>query len=150
MRAKSLWTLVTPWTVANKAPLSIGYTGKNAGVGCHVLLRGAFRPRDQTCVSYVSSNGRQAGSLPLVPPVCLVAQLCWTLCDPVVCRPPGSSAHGDSPGKNTGVGGHFLVQGIIALLEHLLEHLLFCALPNDFWATLFVMGMERTGNQRNF
>ena len=26
--------------------------------------------------------------------------------------PPGSSAHGDSPGKNTGVGCHFLLQGI--------------------------------------
>ena len=26
--------------------------------------------------------------------------------------PPGSSVHGDSPGKNTGVGGHALLQGI--------------------------------------
>ena len=42
MRAKSLRTLVTPWTVANEAPLSIGCTGKNAGVGCHVLLQGIF------------------------------------------------------------------------------------------------------------
>ena len=25
---------------------------------------------------------------------------------------PGSSSHGDSPGKNTGVGCHFLLQGI--------------------------------------
>ena len=112
--------------------------------------RGSFRPRDQTCVSYVSSIGRQAGSLPLAPPVRLVAQLCSTLWDPMVCRPPGSSAHGDSPGKNTRVGGHFLLQGIIALLENLLEHLLFCALPNGFWTTLFIMGMERTGNQRDF
>ena len=28
------------------------------------------------------------------------------------CSPPGSSVHGDLPGKNTGVGGHFLLQGI--------------------------------------
>ena len=28
------------------------------------------------------------------------------------CSPPGSSVHGDSPGKNTGVGCHFLLQGI--------------------------------------
>ena len=28
------------------------------------------------------------------------------------CSPPGSSAHGDSPGKNTGVGCHALLQGI--------------------------------------
>ena len=26
------------------------------------------------------------------------------LCDPIDCRPPGSSVHEDSPGKNTGVG----------------------------------------------
>ena len=28
------------------------------------------------------------------------------------CSPPGSSVHGDSPGKNPGVGCHFLLQGI--------------------------------------
>ena len=32
--------------------------------------------------------------------------------DPMVCSPPGSSVHGDSPGKNTGVGCHVLLQGI--------------------------------------
>ena len=40
-----------------------------------------------------------------------VAQSCPTLCNPVDCSPPGSSVHGDSPGKNTGVGYHFLLQG---------------------------------------
>ena len=35
-----------------------------------------------------------------------------TLCDPMNCSPPGSSAHGDFPGKNTGVGCHALLQGI--------------------------------------
>ena len=34
----------------------------------------------------------------------LVAQLCLTLCDPMDCSLPGSSVHGDSPSKNTGVG----------------------------------------------
>ena len=33
-------------------------------------------------------------------------------CDPMDCSPPGSSVHGDSPGRNTGVGCHFLLQGI--------------------------------------
>ena len=42
----------------------------------------------------------------------LVTQTCPTLCDPVDCSPPGSSVHGDSPGKNTGVGCHALLQGI--------------------------------------
>ena len=37
---------------------------------------------------------------------------CLTLCDPMDCSPPGSSDLGDSPAKNTGVGCHFLLQGI--------------------------------------
>ena len=34
-----------------------------------------------------------------------------TFCDPMDCSPPGSSLHGDSPGKNTGVGCCALLQG---------------------------------------
>ena len=33
------------------------------------------------------------------------------------CRPPGSSVHRDSPGKNTGVGWHVLLQGIFPTQE---------------------------------
>ena len=44
--------------------------------------------------------------------VCLVAQLCLTLCNLMDYSPPGSTVHGDSPGKNTGVGCHALLQGI--------------------------------------
>ena len=36
--------------------------------------------------------------------MCLVAQLCLTLCDPMDRSPPSSSVHGDSLGKNTRVG----------------------------------------------
>ena len=39
------------------------------------------------------------------------AQSCLTLCEPMDCSLPGSSVHGDSPGKNTGVGCHALLQG---------------------------------------
>ena len=42
----------------------------------------------------------------------LVTRSCPTLCDPTDCSPPGSSVHGDSPGKNTRVGCHALLQGI--------------------------------------
>ena len=45
--------------------------------------------------------------------LCLVAQSCPALCEPMDCSPPGSSAHGDSAGKNTGVGCHALLQGIV-------------------------------------
>ena len=44
--------------------------------------------------------------------LCLVAQPCLTLCDPMDCCPPGSSVHGDSLGKNTGAGCHALLQRI--------------------------------------
>ena len=39
--------------------------------------------------------------------MCLVTQLC-----PTLCSPPGSSVHGDYPSKNTGVGCQALFQGI--------------------------------------
>ena len=42
-------------------------------------------------------------------------QSCPTLWDLIDCSPPGSSVHGDSPGKNTGVGCHALLQGIFPI-----------------------------------
>ena len=41
-------------------------------------------------------------------------QLCWTLCNPMATL-PGSSVHGDSPGENTGVGCHAVLQGIFPI-----------------------------------
>ena len=43
-------------------------------------------------------------------------QSCPTLCNAMDCSPPGSSVHGNSPGKNSGVGCHFLLQGIFLTL----------------------------------
>ena len=40
---------------------------------------------------------------------CLVTQSCPTLCDAMDCSLPGFSVHGDSLGKNTGVGCHALL-----------------------------------------
>ena len=45
--------------------------------------------------------------------VCMRAHWCLTLWDPR--SPPGSSCPWDSPGKNTGLGGHFLLQGIFPI-----------------------------------
>ena len=42
----------------------------------------------------------------------LVAQSCPALCNPMDCSQPGSSVHGDSPGKHTRLGCHSLLQGI--------------------------------------
>ena len=49
--AKPCPALVTPWTVALQAPLSMGFPGKSIGVGCHFLLQrnlpdSGVKPRD--------------------------------------------------------------------------------------------------------
>ena len=46
--------------------------------------------------------------------LCLVSQSCTSLCDPMDCSLPGCSVHGDSPGKNTGMRCHALLQGIFS------------------------------------
>ena len=44
---------------------------------------------------------------------CLIASVVSNFfCDPMDCSLPGSSVHGITPGKNTGVGCHALLQGI--------------------------------------
>ena len=45
--------------------------------------------------------------------LCLVALSCLTLCNPMDCSPAGSSVHGDSLGKNTGISCHALLWGIV-------------------------------------
>ena len=66
-----LLTFATPWTLAYQPPLSVGFSGKNTGVGCHFLLQ---------CMKVKSESE--------------VAQLCPTRSDPMDCSPPGSSIHG--------------------------------------------------------
>ena len=39
-------------------------------------------------------------------------QSCPTLCNPMTTASQALLVHGDSPDKNTGVGGHVLLQGI--------------------------------------
>ena len=58
-------------------------------------------------LAWVKSRNLKTSVVP-----CLVTQSCSTLCNPMDCSPPGSSIHGDSPGKTTGVGCHALLQGI--------------------------------------
>ena len=59
--SNSLWP---PWTVAHQAPLSVGFSGKNAGVGCHFLLQGVLltEPASLGLLHW------PVVSLPLVPP----------------------------------------------------------------------------------
>ena len=111
--------LCDPWTVACQAPLSMGILP--ARIVEWVAMpssTGSSWPGDQTCVPCDSCIvGRFFTTEPPGKPsvcacVCLVAQLCPTLCDPMDCSLPGSFVHGDSPGKNTGVGCQVLLQGI--------------------------------------
>ena len=90
--------------------------------------------------------------------MCLDAQPCPTLCDPIDCSPPGSSVHGDSLGKNTGMGCQALLQGIFPTqgsnpgLPHcrrILYHLSHQESPRILeWVTiLFTRGSSRPRNQ---
>jgi len=40
--AKLYPTLATTWALACQPPLSLGFSGKNAGMDCHFLLQGIF------------------------------------------------------------------------------------------------------------
>ena len=57
---------------------------------------------------YLQINGYRCGAWVRAKSL----QSCLTLCNPVDCSLPASSLHGDSPGKNTGVGCHAFLQGI--------------------------------------
>ena len=48
-----VWLFAIPWTVARQAPLRLGFSWQETGVGCHALLQGIFHTRDQTCDSYM-------------------------------------------------------------------------------------------------
>ena len=52
-----------------------------------------------------------------IPMLCLVVQWRLALCNPMDYNLPGSSFHGESPGKNTGVSCHALLQGIFPAQE---------------------------------
>ena len=67
----------------------------------------------KTLETIYSREGAEKGEpFILLVCVCLVAQSCLTLCDLMDCSLPGSSVHGNSPGKKTGVGCHAFLQGI--------------------------------------
>ena len=58
---------IAMWAVAHQAPLSMGFPGKNTGVGCHDLLQAIF-PTQGSNLSLLCLLHWQAGSLPLAPP----------------------------------------------------------------------------------
>ena len=67
---------VTPYTAANQAPPSLGFSRQEHWSGCHFLLQ---------CMKLKGESE--------------VAQSCLTLSDPMDCSPPGFPSSWDSPGK---------------------------------------------------
>ena len=106
-----------PWSVVCQSSLFMEFSRQDYWSQMPFpTLGGSSRSRNQTYISCASCIGRQilyfcaTWASPLLG-VC--AQSHSTLCDPPVdCSLPGSSVHGDSPGKNSGVGCHSLLQGI--------------------------------------
>ena len=89
---------------------------KNTGVGCHSLRQGIFPTQGPNLAllycRWILHCLSHQGSPQCYAVLCLVAQSCLSLWD--------SAAHGllcpwDSPGQNTGVGCHALLQGIFPI-----------------------------------
>ena len=113
----------------------MGFPSKNTGVGCRFLLQEIIPTQGlnphllhlQVYSFPLSHHGSPnfgvhvsfdcLQPIPLPLPLTSAAaaaksrQSCPTLCDPTDGSPPGSCVW-DSPGKNTGVGCHFLLQGM--------------------------------------
>ena len=76
---------------------------------------------------------------------CPVTKSCPTLGNPTDCNPPGSHPW-DLPGKNTGVGCHFLLQGIFPTQWSNL-HLLLGKWILYYWATWEALGGKESACQ---
>ena len=135
--AKLCPTLTTPWTVAHQAPLSMEFSRQEYWIGQLSLLQG-IHPGIEQCllhcrqILYHLSHQASTRTIHVVelksssvlptkgwylPSTAAAAaakllQSCPILHNSMDCSPPGSSVHEDSPGKNTGVGCRFLLQGI--------------------------------------
>ena len=87
-------------------------------MGCHALIQRICPTKDSNPVTYISCIGRWVlyqychlgNPLSGYAAAAKSLQSCPTLCDPIDGSPPGSPSPWDSPGKNTGVGCHFLLQ----------------------------------------
>ena len=107
-----LCLFATPWTVAHQAFLSGDSPAKNTGVGYHALRQGIFptqgsNPGFLHCRRILYQLSYQGS------PCCCCCEVASVVSDSVrpQRRQPTRLSHPwDSPGKNTGVGCHFLLQ----------------------------------------
>ena len=127
--------------------------------GIHVLIKGSPKssPTPVPCAYTAKGHllqtswrlSEHAYVLPHFSPVQI-------LCNPMGCSSPGSSIH-DSPGENTGVGCHALLQGIFLILGwnlHLLHwqaHSLPLAPPGKPWTpNLLCLDLKRLPSLQNW
>ena len=114
-----------PWTIACQAPLSTGFSRQEYWSGLswpppgdlpNPGIKPASLMSPALAGGFLTTSTTWEAQAFIISLCCailrLVAQSCPTLCNPMDCSPPGSSVHEDSPGKNTGVGCHTLLQGI--------------------------------------
>ena len=75
-------------------------------MGCVCMCVCVYPCKDYHCSVAYNSTYLEEFKISTHKTLCLVAQLC-----PKYCNRPGSSVHGVSPGKNTRVACHALLQG---------------------------------------
>ena len=88
-----------------QAPYTFSYTNTTATSTVPSLLLAS------PLLTVVSSLSASSWLNLIYPSIGMCAQLFLTLWDPMDCNLPDSSVHGIFPGKNTGVGCHFFLQG---------------------------------------
>ena len=101
-----------------QAPLSVEFSRQEYWSGLPVPSPGdLFYPGNQTQVSHIAGTlftiwATREGlvNIDAAAAAAKSLQSFPTLCNPIVGSPPGSPVPGDSPGKNTGVGCHCLLQ----------------------------------------
>ena len=93
---------------------------------CKIQEKELSGEEEPGCCQLHSTPKQQKGAVLLLCVLCLVTQLCPILCNPMDCSLQGSSVHGDSPGKNTGVGCHALLQGIFPTQGSHCRWILYC------------------------
>ena len=134
----------TPRTVARQAPRPWDFPDKNTGVGCHCLLQGIFQTQGlQICIFCIAGGFFNAIPLDIYvwcilrKHVCVYMHvltyahkciythmyICYCVSHsvmpdsvtPMDYSPARLLCPWDSPGKNTGVGCHALLQGIFLM-----------------------------------
>ena len=123
------------WNIAHQSPLPVGFAKQEYWSGLNALLRGSSRFRDRTPSSGVSCIRRwflyhqcHLGSPKESHSVCVGCSAMSNSCQSHGLQPTRLLCPWNSPGKNTGVGRHALLQGTFPTQgsHPCLLHLLHC------------------------